>query len=112
MVAFTPGCAQNTRKALYVLALGIPVFIAYTGAAGIVTVQVSKNYSSTSNTSNTNEDSSIVFMGLYILFFAALLFIYECCVICPVQVVDDYMRKNFGFFYGPVGRGGSLLSIC
>jgi polyferredoxin len=89
------------RRFLYIFALGFPVFLAFTGAAGIMTIQVKVGASTT----ETNNNTSIAFMGIYMIIFAALMFIYECCVICPISIVDNWMKKNFGFMYGPIGRG-------
>jgi hypothetical protein len=41
------------------------------------------------------------------LLFAALLFIFEAVQICPWAPIDNILKRNFGFFYGVLGKGAS-----
>ena len=92
-------CALNGRRALYLFNFGIPVFLAYTGAMGIAASQDS-GIAQMSTTA-----SSQVFQGIYMILFAALLFIYETVQMCPCELLDIVLKRNFGFLYGPVGKG-------
>ena len=49
-------------------------------------------------------DTANVFVGLYMILFAAILFTYEIIQIRPCQWIDDVYKKNFGFLYGTVTK--------
>jgi hypothetical protein len=51
------------------------------------------------------EDTGIVFIGIYMCLFAAILFFYELIQIRPIEKLDGVYKENFGFLYGPNGRG-------
>ena len=51
------------------------------------------------------DDTGIVFIGLYMCLFAAILFCYELIQIKPIEKLDGIYKENFGFLYGPNGRG-------
>lgn len=76
------------------ISMGIPFLLAVTGAFGI---QQSSNYSS--------EGAQMVFVGVYMVAFAAILFIFEVLQLVKIPYLDEMYRKNFGFMYGPIGRG-------
>jgi hypothetical protein len=42
------------------------------------------------------------------LLFAALLFIFEAVQICPCEMFDNIIKRNFGFFYGVFGKGDEI----
>ena len=50
-------------------------------------------------------DTGTVFIGLYMILFAAILFCYELIQIKPIEKIDSVYKENFGFLYGPNGRG-------
>mmetsp|Transcript_107925 Transcript_107925/g.232487 ORF Transcript_107925/g.232487 Transcript_107925/m.232487 type:complete len:185 (-) Transcript_107925:105-659(-) len=54
---------------------------------------------------NSVNDTGVVFIGLYMCLFAAILFLYELIQIKPIEKVDRVYKENFGFLYGPNGRG-------
>jgi len=54
---------------------------------------------------NSVNDTGVVFIGLYMCLFAAILFLYELIQIKPIEKVDRIYKENFGFLYGPNGRG-------
>ena len=81
--------------------IGFMIFMAATGALGIA--------SSNSTGSDTNAAAGNVFVGIYMMLFSAILFIYECIQICPVQSIDTFWKKNFGFLYGVIGKGIFIL---
>ena len=62
------------------------VFLAYTGAAGIMYAQSISD--GVVGSTATKQASSMVFQGIYMLMFAALLFIYECVQLCPCEFID------------------------
>ena len=62
------------------------VFLAYTGAAGIMYAQSISD--GVVGSAATKQASSMVFQGIYMLMFAALLFIYECVQLCPCEFID------------------------
>lgn len=76
------------------ISLGIPFLLAVTGAFG---VQQSQNY--------PVEGAQMIFMGLYMIAFAGILFTFEVLQLVKIPYLDSEYRKNFGFMYGPTGRG-------
>lgn len=94
MVVCSSACILIVRRVFYIFNLGIPVFLAYTAAAGLREL-TSYNASSTTT----------VFQCVYMLLFAALLFIFEAVQICPCEMFDNIIKRNFGFFYGVFGKG-------
>lgn len=58
------------------------------------------------------ESSGKLFVGVYMLFFSALLFIFECMQIYPKEWIDHLFRRNFGFIYGTFGRSLFLIFIA
>ena len=96
MVVISERFVSIGRRVLYIFNLGIPFFLAYTGAMGLVSL-----------TSYTSSSTATVFQSIYMLLFASLLFIYEAVQICPCKVVDDVLKRNFGFFYGVIGKGSN-----
>ncbi len=74
--------------------MGLTILLAATGALGIQ-----------QSGSNSSDGAQLVFMGIYMIVFAATLFIYELLQICPIPYLNMAFMKNFGFLYGPIGRG-------
>lgn len=70
--------------------------MAFTGAKAVLDVD------------NTDEAGSL-FIGLYMFLFAVILFVYEVICIKSVEVLDNFYAKNFGFLYGPIGKGLYML---
>lgn len=75
------------------------IFLAATGALGI---------GNAGSSGNINE-SGVVFVGIYMILFAAIVFIYEISQVLPSKSLDETIKKNFGFLYGVIGKG---LFIC
>jgi hypothetical protein len=76
--------------------MGAAIMMACAGALGI------KN-------ANSVSDTGLVFIGLYMHIFAAILFCYEAIQIRPCDVLDTFYKRNFGFLYGPNGKGAYLI---
>lgn len=102
-----PGSVANTtggepknmamaRSALLFFNAGFSVMVAADGAVGI------KN-------SDNGSDSGIVFIGLYLILFAAILFTYEIIQIYPCDQLDNIYKRNFGFLYGTIGKCAFIL---
>lgn len=72
--------------------MGIAVMMAATGALVVAKA-------------DSVNDTGIVFIGLYMCLFAAILFCYELIQIKPIEKLDGIYKENFGFLYGPNGRG-------
>ncbi len=86
------------------------MFLAYTGAAGIIAAQ--SVYTGTDiTTTASKQQSAMIFQGIYMLVFAALLFIYEAIQVCPCEFLDNAVKKNFGFLYGVYGKAAYTLMI-
>ena len=77
--------------------IGATLFLAATGVLGIM------------NGIDTPGVVRIVFLGAYLILFAALVFAYEIVQLAPVEVLDSYMRRNLGFLYGIIGKSFFLL---
>jgi hypothetical protein len=58
------------------------------------------------------DDTSNVFVGLYMILFAAILFTYECIQLYPCTYLDNLYKKNFGFLYGSVTKSAYMLFIA
>jgi hypothetical protein len=95
-------CISVGRRIFYIFNLGIPVFLAYTAAMGLISLE---NYDSNS--------TAIAFQAIYMLLFAALLFIFEASQIFPIERFDNAIKMNYGFLYGVFGKGdnGILLGM-
>lgn len=74
------------------MTMGVSVMMAATGALVILEAE------------DVN-DTGIVFIGLYMCLFAAILFCYELIQVKPIEKIDNIYKENFGFLYGPIGRG-------
>lgn len=97
MVTCSPTVVIIGRRVFYIFNLGIPVFLAYTGVMGLLSLE-----------SYTSSSTATVFQSVYMILFATLLFIFEAIQICPCEAVDNVVKRNFGFFYGVFGKGNEL----
>lgn len=86
------------KGAVTIISIGMPVLLAATGVIGLINVQ-----------SDSSDGAQIVFMGVYMFAFAATIFFYEMIQFCPNTWIGVQYQKNFGFMYGPIGRGLYLL---
>ena len=57
-------------------------------------------------------DLSSIFLSVYMIIFAALLFLYEFIWWQPVAHINIVFRKNFGFLYGLKGKGFYMIFIA
>lgn len=78
--------------------LGLPVLVGFAGVLGVMGV-------------NDLSDTSDLFMALYMIIFSALLFVFEVTQITNIQVIDIILKKNFGYLYGPLGKGLYSLMV-
>ena len=79
-----------------VLLLGTAILMAFTGAVAVISV-------------DNSDDAGELFIGLYMFLFAVILFVYEVICIHSIDVIEAFYSKNFGFLYGPIGKGLYLL---
>ena len=90
---------RRVLKAFTVLLnVGLPVTLALVGAYGI-------------KESTNIDDAQVVFMGIYLILFAAILFIFEFLQLLPLESLDLMYKKNFGYLYGVNGKGMYTLLI-
>jgi len=83
---------KSTVKGIFMFCnLGMMIFLAATGALGI-------------QQSDSVNDTSVVFVGIYLILFAAIVFIYEIAQLCPDSSVDSFFKRNFGYLYGIIGK--------
>ena len=57
----------------------------------------------------SNGDPAVIFVGIYLIVFAGIEFIHEIAQIIPHKALDDLWKRNFGFLYGPIGKGSYFL---
>jgi len=84
------------RIVMTIINLGLAIMVAATGALGV-------------NDSTSSSDTGVVFVGIYLVAFAGVLFAYEMVQIYPIQMFDMPMKRNFGFMYGTMGKGIYML---
>ncbi|RYG62484.1 hypothetical protein EON64_17785 [archaeon] len=84
------------KNVFLVVNMGAMVFMAATGAIGIA------------NTDSIN-DTGVIFVGIYMLLFASVQFVFEISQLCPSSSLNTVMKKNFGFLYGTIGKGLFML---
>ena len=50
-------------------------------------------------------DASAVFIGLYLILFSGIVVFQDCVGLCKVRYFETLIKKNFGFLFGPIGKG-------
>jgi hypothetical protein len=81
-----------------IMNLGLMIFMAATGALGI-------------GGANNVNDTGVVFVGIYLIVFAAILTFFEISQLCPGGRLDEFVKRNFGFLYGTIGKGLFLIFV-
>ena len=76
--------------------MGLWVFVAATGCIGILS-------------SDSFSDTGLVFVGLYLMMFSFVGFIFEFAQLKADSSLDNLIKRNFGFLYGPLGKGSYQL---
>jgi hypothetical protein len=87
-----PRFKTPVKYLLLLMNLGSSLFMAATGALGV-------------GSANNINDTGVIFVGIYMILFAAILFIFEVSQFCSGSSVDILMKRNFGFLYGHIGKG-------
>jgi hypothetical protein len=57
------------------------------------------------------QDFSEWFIASYMIFFSALLFVYEAMWWCTIGPLNKVIRKNFGFMYKIIGKALYLILV-
>lgn len=86
--------------AIRTIIVGMTVMMAAAGALSLAALDTSDN------------PASDFFVGLYVILFAAILFVHEVNLMFPVQTIDQILRKNFGFLFKALGKGAFILFIA
>ena len=86
----------KVKYGLFTLNCGFMVFLAAVGALGM-------------GSAESINDTGLIFVGLYLMIFAALVFLYELSQILNWERMDDFMKRNFGFLYGVYGKSLFIL---
>ena len=76
--------------------IGFMIFLAAVGALGM-------------GSAKTIDDTGLIFVGLYLIVFAGLVFFYELAQVLNWERLDLFMKMNFGFLYGVNGKGVFIL---
>lgn len=53
---------------------------------------------------NGIDDIGKIFVGIYMLFFSILLFLFETVELQPWESIDYIFQRNFGFLYSAKGK--------
>ncbi len=91
-----PRFKSIVKSVLLVMNLGSSIFMAATGALGV-------------GSANSINDTGTIFVGIYMILFAAVLFTFEVAQFCAGSSIDNIMKRNFGFLYGYIGKGLFIL---
>ena len=94
-----PRYKKAFNLALMIINLGLSAMMAATGVLGILEA-------------GSTKDTGVVFMGLYMLIFALILAVFEISQLRPSMGIDNLWKRNFGFLYGPLGRGIYMIFIA
>jgi hypothetical protein len=79
--------------------LGLSIMMAACGVLGIAQA-------------DSTEDTGVVFVGLYMIVFALILSVFEMNQMRPNCGLDNLWKRNFGFLYGPNGKGIYMCFIA
>mmetsp|Transcript_5963 Transcript_5963/g.13173 ORF Transcript_5963/g.13173 Transcript_5963/m.13173 type:complete len:171 (+) Transcript_5963:77-589(+) len=90
-----PAHKKKFSVLLVTMNMGSSIFMAATGALSMATA------------SGIN-DTGLIFVGLYIMIFSAIIFLYELAQLSKWEKFDSFMKKNFGFLYGVIGKSAFL----
>jgi COPI associated protein len=86
---------------LSLINMGLAVMM---GSLGVLTlINLSINWSG---------DLTEPFLGMYMVLFASILFLYELCWWQPFPKINKTFRRNFGFMYGIYSKGFFLIFIA
>lgn len=91
-----PPYFRTVKTAFFITNIGMMIFLAATGALGI-------------GSANGINDTGLIFVGLYLIIFAGLVFFYELAQVLRWERLDMFMKRNFGFLYGVNGKGLFIL---
>lgn len=58
---------------------------------------------------NGIEEAGKIFVGVYMLFFSILLFIFELVQVHPWEAADHMFQRNFGFLYSAKGKAFYII---
>jgi hypothetical protein len=86
-----------TRNFLHLGNIGCCVMMAFSAVLGLFTI--------------ADADITSFFLGIYMLVFAFILFMYELVRMSPFGSWDDLLRQQFGLVYGNQGRGLYLIFV-
>lgn len=84
------------RSILSLITFLLAAFLAVVGAFGI-------------QAASSVNDIEVVFVGVYMILFATTVFLFELIQLFQCIYIDEIIKRNLGFIYGPKGRGGYLL---
>tara|TARA_B110000090_G_C13257258_1_gene398877 strand:- start:189 stop:632 length:444 start_codon:yes stop_codon:yes gene_type:complete len=86
-------------------------YVSFTGALGVMAGSRSSNAIGVeeadlaSNAPMTQEELGNVFVGIYMVLFALILFLFEMSQLCKCwDAFDNAVKRNFGFLYGQIGK--------
>lgn len=97
-----PPFKRTVRALLSLVDLGLGVMM---GAVGVLGIQNAED-------AGDEDDSNSIFLGGYMVVFAAILILYELVTMCRISFVDRFLKNNVGFMYSVYGRGAYMMFIA
>lgn len=97
----------TAQIALATISVCLCVFMAAVGALGIQ--QAAAVYDEEGKKDKADADklavaSSDIYVGVYMNLFALILFLYEVGYLTKLNFLNDFLKRNVGFLYGPIGN--------
>jgi hypothetical protein len=93
-----PPYFMAVQVTMTVINMGLMIFMAAVGVLGVLNA-------------NNVDDTGVIFVGIYLVIFAGIEFMYELAQVQPLESLDTLVKKNFGFLYGLNGRGCFFLLV-
>jgi hypothetical protein len=92
------GCASWIKHVISFFNVGLMVLMASAGALGMKSV-----------TEYSESGVHLVFVGFYMVLFSCILGFFEIAQYLPISCFDNWIKRNFGFLYGPFGKAAFLV---
>jgi hypothetical protein len=86
------GWKKGLKYFIYLVNICLPIALAAGGALGV------------QQADDADDPVQVIFVGIYMVIFAAVIFIYEMIQLIKNEKLDKFYKKNFGFLYGPIGK--------
>lgn len=98
---------MTAQIVLATISICLCVFMAAVGAFGIeqaAAVYKEEGEKDTADSKKLSVASSDIYVGVYMNLFALILFLYEVGYLTKLEFLNDFLKRNVGFLYGPIGN--------